>query len=267
VLFDGTSATGVISSTGAVYPANEVILSAGTYGSPAILLRSGIGPTRDLAELGITTIADLPVGQRLQDQPFFYNAYALADNVLQMSPATGSLLWLRSSLAGDGELDLHISATHLLDGSYSPTGGAIVLASAVVLPESFGTLRISSTDPNVQPVIDTNYLATERDQARMLEGVKLSRRLARSAVFGALQVGELIPGDAVTDENLPDVIAANLATYGHPTSTAPMGGADGAGGGVCGLGGLSGWRPCPSCNPPRLMRNPTGRASRHPDGT
>lgn len=226
VLFDGTSATGVISSTGTVYPANEVILSAGTYGSPAILLRSGIGPAHDLVELGITAIADLPVGRRLQDQPFFYNAYALAENVLQMSPATGSLLWLRSSLAGDGELDLHISATHLLDGSYSPTGGAIVLATAVVLPESFGTLRISSTDPDVQPVIDNNYLATDRDQARMLEGVKLSRRLARSAVFGPLQAGELIPGDAVTDEDLPDVIAANLATYGHPTSTAPMGGAD-----------------------------------------
>ena len=58
----------------------------------------------------------------------------------------------------------------------------------------------------------------------MLEGVKLSRRLARSSVFGPLQAGELIPGDAVGDEALPGVIEANLATYGHPTSTVPMGG-------------------------------------------
>jgi choline dehydrogenase len=225
VLFDGTTATGVMSSTNEIYPAKEVILSAGTYGSAAILLRSGVGPERDLAQLGIATIADLPVGQHLQDQPIFYNAYALSNNVIQMSPAVGALLWFRSSLAKDGELDLHISATNLLDASFSPTGGAVVLAVAVVLPESFGTLRISTTDPDVQPLIDNNFLATERDQLRMLEGVKISRRLARSPVFGPLQAGELIPGDAVRDEALPEVIAANLATYGHPTSTVPMGGA------------------------------------------
>ena len=92
-------------------------------------------------------------------------------------------------------------------------------------PESVGTLRISSTDPNEQPSIDNNFLATERDQLRMLEGVRLSRRLARGSVFGPLQAGELIPGDAVGDDTLLEVIAANLATYGHPTSTVPMGGA------------------------------------------
>jgi choline dehydrogenase len=225
VLFDGTTAIGVVSSAKEVYSAKEVILSAGTYGSAAILLRSGVGPTRDLARLGIITIADLPVGQHLQDQPVFYNAYALAANAAQMSPAVGALLWLRSRLGNEGELDLHISATHLLDGSFSPTGGAIVFASSVVLPESFGTLRIASADADDQPLIDNNFLATERDQLRLLEGVKLSRQLARSPVFGPLQAGELLPGDAVGDDRLADVIAANLATYGHPTSTVPMGGA------------------------------------------
>jgi choline dehydrogenase len=170
VLFDGTTATGVISSNNEIYPAKEVILSAGTYGSAAILLRSGVGPTRDLAVLGIATVADLPVGQHLQDQPIFYNAYALSSNVIQMSPSVGALLWFRSSLAKDGALDLHVSATDLLDGSFSPTGEAIVLATAVVLPESSGTLRIPSTDPNVAPLIDNNFLATESDQLRMLEG-------------------------------------------------------------------------------------------------
>jgi len=225
VLFDGKTATGIISSTNKIYAAKEVILSGGTYGSAAILLRSGVGPARDLTALGIATIADLPVGQHLQDQPIFYNAYSLATNAVQMSPAVGALLWFRSSLAEGDELDLHISATHLLDGSYSPTGGAIVLAAAVVLPESVGTLTISSTDPNVQPVIDNNFLATERDRLRMLEGVKTSRRLARGPVFGPLQAGELIPGDAVHDDTLLEAVAANLATYGHPTSTVPMGGA------------------------------------------
>jgi choline dehydrogenase len=80
VLFDGTTATGVLAADGTVYRAREVILSGGAYGSPAILLRSGVGP------------------------------------------------------AGD-ELDLHVTATHLLPGSLSPTGGAIALLSAVVQPE------------------------------------------------------------------------------------------------------------------------------------
>ena len=223
VLFDGTAARGVVSSLKQVYRAKEVILSAGTYGSAAILLRSGVGPAGDLAELGIATVADLPVGQRLQDQPIFYNAYALSSDAVQMSPAVGALLWFRSSLAKDDELDLHISATHLMDGSYSPTGGAIVLATAVVLPESIGSLRIPNTDPNAAPVIDNNFLATERDQQRMLEVFKASRALARNAAFGPVLAGEMVPGDAVPDNGLFDVIAANLATYGHPTSTVPMG--------------------------------------------
>ena len=81
-------------------------------------------------------------------------------------------------------------------------------------------------DPNEQPVIYNNFLATERDQRRMLEGVKLSRRLVRNTVFGPLQAGQLIPGDAIGDDKLTAVMAGNLATYGHPTSTVPMGGAN-----------------------------------------
>ena len=77
VLFDQRRAVGVVTASGAEIPAGEVILSAGSYGSPAILLRSGVGPAADLAELGIDVVADLPVGQHLQDQPFYYNAYAL----------------------------------------------------------------------------------------------------------------------------------------------------------------------------------------------
>ena len=63
VLFDGTTATGVVAADGTVYRGREVILSGGTYGSPAILLRSGVGPADDLTALGIGVVADLPVGQ------------------------------------------------------------------------------------------------------------------------------------------------------------------------------------------------------------
>src|SRR5580692_3219799 len=69
VLFDGTAATGVVAADGTVYRAGEVILSAGSYGSPAILLRSGVGPADDLTALGIGVVADIPVGRAAAGSP------------------------------------------------------------------------------------------------------------------------------------------------------------------------------------------------------
>ena len=226
VLFDQRRATGVVTASGAEIPAGEVILSGGTYGTPAILLRSGVGPAAHLAELGIDVVADLPVGQHLQDQPFYYNAYALKPEALDMRPAVGALLWMPSSEARGDELDIHIAVTHLLPPEYSPTGGAIVLSVAVVKPDSRGTLTLRSRDPREQPEIDCNYLAEDRDARRMLEGVKLARRIGRNPALARYLELEIMPGDAVGDDQLADAIASNLASYGHPTATAPMGGPD-----------------------------------------
>jgi choline dehydrogenase len=168
VLFDGRRSVGVLTSSGAEIPAGEVILSSGTYGSPAILLRSGVGPATDLAGLGIAVVADLPVGQHLQDQPFYYNAYALKTDALDMRPAVGALLWRQSSEARGDELDTHIAVTHLLPPQYSPTGGAISLSVAIVKPDSRGALTLRSRDPREQPEIDCNFLAEDRDAHRML---------------------------------------------------------------------------------------------------
>ena len=225
VLFDAATATGVLAADGTVYRGREVILSGGTYGSPAILLRSGIGPAGDLAALGIEVVADLPVGQRLQDQPGYGNAYALAPGYLEMTPAVGSLLWTASTEAVGDELDLHVTATHLLPGSLSPTGGVIALLSAVAQPEATGTLKLASRDPDDAPLIDPNYLGTSRDTSRLLEAVKLGRAIVRDPVFAPFIAAELTPGDAVADDDtLGQAIAASPAVYGHPTSTAPMGG-------------------------------------------
>jgi choline dehydrogenase len=225
VLFDGTTASGVVAADGTVYWGREVILSGGTYGSPAILMRSGVGPADDLTALGIGVVADLPVGRRLQDQPGYPNVYALAPGYLEMTPAVGSLLWTASSEAIGDELDLHVTATHLMDGSLSPTGGAIVLLTALVQPESTGTLKLASRDPGDAPLIDPDYLGTARDARRMLEGVKIGRAICRNSVFAPFVAAELLPGDAVAhDDALAQNIATNVAVYGHPTSTAPMGG-------------------------------------------
>jgi choline dehydrogenase len=224
VLFRQRRAFGIVTEGGSEIPAGEVILSAGSYGTPAILLRSGVGPAADLARLGIPVAADLPVGQHLQDQPFYYNAYALKTESLDMRPAVGALLWTRSSEASGDELDIHIAVTHLIPPEYSPTGGAISLSVAVVKPDSRGTVTLRSRDPREQPEIDCNYLAEPRDARRMLEGVRLARKIGRNPALAQFLELEILPGDPVGDDQLAEVIASNLASYGHPVATAPMGG-------------------------------------------
>jgi choline dehydrogenase len=224
VLFDRQRAIGVVTASGAEIPAGEVILCGGSYGSPAILLRSGVGPAADLAELGIAVVADLPVGQRLQDQPFYYNAYALKPDALDMRPAVGAFLWRQSSEGRGDELDMHIAVTHLMPPEYSPTGGAIALSVAVVKPDSRGTLRLRSRDPREQPEIDCNFLAEDRDARRMVEGVTLARKIGRNPALAQFLELEILPGAAIGDDQLAAAIASNLASYGHPAATVPMGG-------------------------------------------
>lgn len=116
-----------------------MILAASSYASPVILLRSGVGPAKDLRALGIDVVADLPVGRRLQDHPFFHSLFALAPGHQTMTDAFSAGLWCASTEAQAGELDLGVVAVHLLDGSFSPTGAALLLATAVTRPESRGS--------------------------------------------------------------------------------------------------------------------------------
>jgi choline dehydrogenase len=225
VLFDNGRAVGVRLSNGEEVRAREVILSAGTYGSAAILLRSGIGAASDLDALSIPLVADLPVGRRLKDHPFYYNAYAARpERIGRQSPVIGAKVWTHSSTAKAGELDLHITATHLFAHDQSPTGVGFVLAVALTRPESVGSLRLASRDPHVAPRIDLNFLAEPIDRARLLEGVKLARRIGRTAPLSTLIEAELAPGPTEqSDEQILASITATLDTYHHPTSTAPMG--------------------------------------------
>jgi len=115
------------------------------------------------------------VNTQRNDHPFYFNIHALKPEFRAMSPASGALLRTASSEAHNRELDMHISATHLFDPAKSPTGGAIVLAIAIVQPDSVGTLRLRSRDPKAAPLIDYDFLAEARDRRRILEGVKISR--------------------------------------------------------------------------------------------
>jgi choline dehydrogenase len=224
VLFSGRTAVGVQAADGTAYQAGQVILSAGSIGSAAILLRSGIGPAQDLSGLGIDVVADLPVGRRLHDQPVYHGVYALKAEAGERFPAAGAFIRTASAQAQGEELDLLVSAAHLNAPIVGHAGGAIVLAAALVRPESRGRLRISSADPKDPPVIELNLLATPRDRARMLDGVKLSRGIGLGKVFGAVADSELNPGRQVQDDpGLQRAVDEQVASFQHATSTAPMG--------------------------------------------
>ena len=224
VLFNGSEAYGLQLADGRKFTAAEVILSAGTYGTPAILMRSGVGPKKQLAAFDIPVVADLPVGEQLIDQPFYYNGYAVnPDTVGRQTPVIAAKVWTKSSYAGKDELDLHITATHLFPPDQSPTHAGFVFAVALTNPKSRGTLKLASRDPLTAPVIDLNFLAIEEDRKRMLEGAKLARKISKSAQFKNMIVQELNPWQAETDEQVMDSIKNTVDSYAHPFATAPMG--------------------------------------------
>lgn len=225
VMFDGKEAIGVVLSDGRMFKGREIILSSGTYGTAAILQRSGLGPADLLEPMGIPVIADLPVGKNIVDHPFYFNTYASdPKKVGRLSPVTGVNLWTRSSFAASDELDLHITAGHLFDPGSSPTNSGYVIGVALTNPSSRGYIKITSRDPERPPMIDLNFLSTEMDGQRMLEGVRLSRELAQTTPLKDMTVKELTPGWDITDDNLMlAAINQSLQTYNHPVGSAPMG--------------------------------------------
>jgi choline dehydrogenase len=225
IVFVGKRAVGVRLANGQTIKAGHIVLSAGAFGSPAILMRSGVGPAEQSRRLGVPVIADLPVGLNFVDHPFFFNAYAIKpEGAGGLSPAIGAKLWTRTSTAAPGEQDLHITATHLFPHDQSPTKLGFVLAVGLTRPLSHGRFWLDSTDPHAKPRIDYGFLTAPQDRERMLEGVKIARRIAATAPFSDHVHSELNPGPkADTDEAILTSIRNTLDTYEHASATAPMG--------------------------------------------
>jgi choline dehydrogenase len=229
VVFDGRRATGIrLAQAAETIEADHVILAAGAFGSPAILLRSGIGPADQLRSLGIDVLAELPgVGRRLADHPRFGLRFAAAPPPpTEERPGAQTVLTLKSSPALAGH-DLHIFPWTIpaSDAAASGVKSAMTIHISVMKPRSLGSLRLRSPDPAAAPIIDPAYLTDPEDMPRMIYALRLARRLARTAPLSALLREELSPGARAGDgdEDLDSAIRAEVGTYFHPVGTCAMG--------------------------------------------
>jgi choline dehydrogenase-like flavoprotein len=208
----GDRATGVQLLGGDRIRAGPVVLSAGAFGSPTILLRSGIGPADELAALGVPVRHDLPgVGRNLHDHPLLRLSFA-ADGHPVADPPRHTLLTTRN---GSDPPDIQVFPS----GPTADEPDTLTLLVGLMTPRSRGVLRLASADAADPPRIDPGHLRDSDDVARLAAGARLARRLAATAPLSRY-LGPPPP------EPSEAWVIENAASYQHPVGTCRMGPAD-----------------------------------------
>lgn len=255
VLFEGRRAIGV-ECDGQRIIASEVVLCAGAIQSPQLLQLSGIGPAALLSSLRIPVIADLPVGENLQDHLALRLIYKCTKPITTNDELAN--LWrkartgLRYVLTRSGPMAIGVMTagmiTRVLPDAKTPDiqfflstvsaeeRGAkphsfpgFTLVYYPMRPQSRGWVRIRSRDPREAPAIQPKYLSTEYDRRIMIDGAKLARRIVASPSFSPYVLDEYKPGRAVaSDEQLLDAIRNAGSSGYHPVGTCRMGSDDAA---------------------------------------
>jgi choline dehydrogenase len=211
--------------------ADRVVLAAGTYGTPSVLLRSGVGAPDELRALGITAVHALPgVGANLHDHPLVEVDFAGSDQLRDLLddaaatrfvPEEQTLGKLRSSYA-TGPYDLHLIpvAAH----GQSLFAGRVLIGVAALEPRSRGHLHLLSTDPEAMPLLDHGFLSDPAgvDVAVLIEGIERIRELAGTEPLRSLAGSETVPGSSA---DLDAAIRRTVTHYFHPVGTCAMGSA------------------------------------------
>ena len=230
----------------------EVIVAAGAIGSPKLLMQSGIGPADHLSSLGIDVIADLSgVGQNLQDhldvdivfamdrghgfdklKPFHRMYWAGLQYILfGTGPVTSTIVEGGAFTKVDPssptpDTQFHFLPATGLEPGVPPvtTGAGCTLNTYYLRPRSRGSIRLTSADPEDQPLIDPNYLADPHDLEMMVKGVKKMREIMTQKVFDTIGGREHYPGPAVqSDEDIATYVRSHGRTAYHPVGTCRMG--------------------------------------------
>jgi 5-(hydroxymethyl)furfural/furfural oxidase len=234
VLLTGRRARGVRLMNGELVetaPDGEVIIACGAVHSPAVLMRSGIGPAANLAVLGIDVVADLPVGNGLQDHCMILIPVLIAESARYSldNRVTNVILRYSSGLGGAGENDMMLlpnngaGRTVAGDRRRGPGPGDGRRSGIVVAQQeqvfSRGQLTLVSRDPAVDPFIDHRLLTDVRDLVRMEDALDRIAELVSHREFAAILDG---PPELPAKEDLPRIIADTV----HVCSTCRMGAVD-----------------------------------------
>ena len=245
---DGTRAIGVEADRDGTLEQftaeREVILSAGAYQSPQILLLSGIGPAADLALAGIPPILDLPVGRGLHDHPSTWITYTTdepsllraetAENLGLLTtegrgPLTSNFAESGGFLRSDDGLDAPDVQLHMIPLLFPEAGAGDItvdgwaLSVCVLRPRSTGFVKLRSRVPTAKPRVLHNYLVDPHDRATMVRGLRAALRIAGQPALRAVTTGAHGAPASDDDASLEAHIERNTTTIYHPVGTCAMG--------------------------------------------
>ena len=250
IVLDGRRATGVQIGD-RVVSGGEIILAGGAFNSPQLLQLSGIGPGPLLQEKGIPVVADLPVGEGLQDH-FYARTFWRCKQPITLNDDMAS--WFRQARIGlqyilnrSGPLSIAAgyaaafvrtkpvlkqpdAQIYFINFAAERRGGVLHPFSAFTCSvsqlqvESRGSVAIRSADSREAPAIKYNYLATENDRRVMVDGLKIVRRIVKARPLADYVAAEELPGAKVqSDDEWLSFVREYGETVFHPTSTCSMG--------------------------------------------
>ena len=228
-----------------------VVLTSGAFGTPHLLMVSGVGPESELRRHSIPVRFNIPeIGQNLQDHPDHVTVYrAKSPDLFAVSPGGVARIGasipdyirngrgpLTSNAAEGGAFlstkgrgnrpDVQMHFVHGIIDDHSRKihlGGGMSCHVCVLRPESRGSVTLGSADPLAAPVIDPNFLATDGDIKTLLSGFKLVRDIMESDALKSIRGTELFTKGMSGDSELIDAIRARADTVYHPVGTCRMG--------------------------------------------
>ena len=234
VVSDGRATSVIVESGGETFTVEgeEIILSAGAVGSPHIMMLSGIGPADHLSKLGIQVTSGLPgVGQNLRDHPVAGPAWRTKEGFSMDPDAPRYQVALRytatgSHLRNDMQLLVFSFATQrIARGGDGRTPIGISMIGVLNLAVGQGEIKLTSTDPRIQPFLNYNYLQEPFDRERMREAVRLCLTLGGHTAFSDIIEERISPTDEdlSSDDALDGWLLREAATGQHISGTCKMG--------------------------------------------